>query len=181
MKLSFSTLGDHSIVPSFTSLNIIIIALKYMLTNITYSILTLLHPRDTLHFFFRFFHIKFVGALTITNVKSCRSSKDCWQAIRDDLEMMANKHDALADETNTLFETIQTYLTEARGFRKTVRYFYLFFYFVFIIFQLVANGDKVTKELRAAERKETTVYPALFFFSFFNLTNSARPTKTMKS
>jgi chemotaxis protein histidine kinase CheA len=70
------------------------------------------------------------------------SSKDCWQAIRDDLEMMANKHDALADETNTLFETIQTYLTEARNFRKT----------------LVANGDKVTKELRAAERKETTAH-----------------------
>lgn len=70
------------------------------------------------------------------------SSKDCWQIIRDDLEIMANKHDALADETNTLFETIQTYLTESRGFRKT----------------LVANGDKVTKELRAAERKETTAH-----------------------
>eukprot|EP00026_Physarum_polycephalum_P007209 Phypoly_transcript_07266.p1 GENE.Phypoly_transcript_07266~~Phypoly_transcript_07266.p1 ORF type:complete len:474 (+),score=109.19 Phypoly_transcript_07266:75-1496(+) len=70
------------------------------------------------------------------------SSKDCWQAMRDDLELMANKHDALADETNTLFETIQTYLTEARNFRKT----------------LVANGDKVTKELRAAERKETTAH-----------------------
>jgi len=70
------------------------------------------------------------------------SSKDCWQAMRDDLELMANKHDALADETNTLFETIQTYLTEARNFRKT----------------LVANGDKVTKELRAAERKETAAH-----------------------
>lgn len=68
------------------------------------------------------------------------SLKDCWQTVRDDLEAMANKHDALAEETNTLFETIQTYLTEARGFRKT----------------LVANGDKVTKELRAAERKEAT-------------------------
>lgn len=66
--------------------------------------------------------------------------KDCWQTYRDDLEAMANKHDALAEETNTLFETITTYLTEARGFRKT----------------LVANGDKVTKELRAAERKEAT-------------------------
>jgi len=70
------------------------------------------------------------------------SLKDCWQTVRDDLEAMANKHDALAEETNNLFETITNYLTEARGFRKT----------------LVANGDKVTKELRAAERKETTAH-----------------------
>lgn len=70
------------------------------------------------------------------------SLKDCWQTVRDDLEAVANKHDALAEETNSLFDTIQTYLTEARGFRKP----------------LVVNGDKLIKELRAAERKETTAH-----------------------
>lgn len=66
--------------------------------------------------------------------------KDCWLSIRDETESCANKHDTLADEINALYEQMQTYLNEQRKNRKL----------------LVANGDKITKELRGAERTESS-------------------------
>jgi len=64
--------------------------------------------------------------------------RDCWQSSKDELADFSMKHENLATEVTKTAELIQAYLNEKKKYRKT----------------LVANGDKLTKELRAAEAKE---------------------------
>jgi uncharacterized membrane-anchored protein YhcB (DUF1043 family) len=65
--------------------------------------------------------------------------RDCWNSTRDELADFSNKHETLANELTKIAELIQTYLNDKKKYRKT----------------LVANGDKLTKELKAAEQKES--------------------------
>lgn len=66
------------------------------------------------------------------------SVRDCWQSTRDEFADFSNKHENLANELTKIAELIQVYLNDKKKYRKT----------------LVANGDKLTKELRASEQKE---------------------------
>lgn len=65
--------------------------------------------------------------------------KDCWFTTREEFGNFSSRHENLATELTKIAEAMQNYLNEKKKYRKT----------------LVANGDKLTRELKAAEQKES--------------------------
>lgn len=65
--------------------------------------------------------------------------RDCWSTTRDEFADFSSRHETLAVELTKIADSIQNYLNEKKKYRKT----------------LVANGEKLTRELKAAEQKES--------------------------
>lgn len=76
---------------------------------------------------------------TFTGESELGTVRDCWQSTRDELADFSLKHENFATEMTKTVELMTAYLNEKKKYRKT----------------LVANGDKLTRELRAAEAKES--------------------------
>eukprot|EP01111_Echinosteliopsis_oligospora_P012034 TRINITY_DN4089_c0_g1_i2.p1 TRINITY_DN4089_c0_g1~~TRINITY_DN4089_c0_g1_i2.p1 ORF type:complete len:414 (+),score=128.51 TRINITY_DN4089_c0_g1_i2:220-1461(+) len=70
------------------------------------------------------------------------SIKACWNSMREETESIAQRHETLAAELISIQDIMSTYLVEAKKTRKA----------------LIANGDKITKELRASEAKEAAAH-----------------------